>query len=232
MTDPARPEPVRPDPARIESVRIEPGGYLVIDTSAWIGARTGGRLPDLTADLHEWAQAAVCPGPEPEVDGRNGPRAWQATVRAWCEARGYRPAGVGVIEHAESRLDAAVWVLPAVTAGGQRIVVVGINHDPPSVHTDTSPDTWAWCDPDSVVIACPGGHAWTWRAGRELITAAGRPTTLTVVFGPGLDAPFSLCPQCAAHQLGHSRAPCGCDRTPWIVCPVCGQRCHLTLPRP
>lgn len=70
------------------------------------GVRTSGPLPDLTADLHDWARAAAGAGPEPVAGGRNVPQVWQASTRRWCTARGHRPAAVGVIEHAESRLEA------------------------------------------------------------------------------------------------------------------------------
>ena len=55
-------------------------------------------------------------------------------------------------------------------------------------------------------------------------------TTLTVVFGPNLDAPFTPCPTCIASAAGQRSEPCGCDGAPWIVCPVCGHRCDVDLP--
>jgi hypothetical protein len=94
------------------NVRIEPDGYLVIDARAWVGLRTGGTEPALTAD----------------------PRAWAAT--------------------------------------------------------------------------------------------------LTTVFGPSLDAPFSICPDSTAFHVGSRKTPCDCDRSPWILCPTCGQRCGVDLPQP
>ena len=87
--------------------------------------------------------------------------------------------------------------------------MVGINHDEPIVYADTCTDSWDWYDADSIDISCPGGHGWTWRTGRELVTADGSFTTLTVVFGPDLDAPFTPCPHCAAHAARQRSEPCG-----------------------
>jgi hypothetical protein len=112
------------------------------------------------------------------------------------------------------------------------VAVVLRNDDPPVVHTDTS-ETAGWYDADTVDIVCPGGgHGWTWRSGRELLDAAtGSFTTLTVVFGANLDAPFTPCPDCRAHQAGRRRDPCGCDGSSWILCPICGRRCDVELPQ-
>jgi hypothetical protein len=136
----------------------------------------------------------------------------------------------GLIVHDRTRLDARVWVLLATSDDHGDVAVVGVHQDPPTVYADTLAEVWAWHDADSVAITCSSGHWWAWRSGRELLTATGRPATLTGVFGPSLDAPFTGCPDCAAHHLGHRPTPCWCDGTPWIICPTCGQRCHLTAP--
>jgi hypothetical protein len=38
------------------------------------------------------------------------------------------------------------------------------------------------------------------------------------------------CRVCAAYDTGRRSAPCGCDGTPWIVCPTYRQRCDVELP--
>ena len=108
--------------------------------------------------------------------------------------------------------------------------MVGINHDPPVVYADACTDSWDWFDADSVDITCPAGHGWTWRTGRELVTQDGSFSSITLVFGPDLDAPFTPCPACTAAHEGGQGGSCGCDGTPWIVCPICGRRCDVELP--
>jgi hypothetical protein len=220
------------------NVRIEPGGYLVIDARAWVSLRTGGTEPALTTDIRAWASQRGDTARDNTDDpaapaGRQPDQDWADAARSWCHDRGHEVREPGVIVHAETRLNAQVRVLLASTSeGGRRIAVVGINHNPPTVHLDTTPDPWWWYDADSVVITCPGGHSWLWQSGREVLTAARRPATLTTVFGPSLDAPFSICPDCAAFHLGSRKTPCDCDRSPWILCPTCGQRCGVGLPQP
>ena len=108
--------------------------------------------------------------------------------------------------------------------------MIGIDHDPPTVYADTCTDPGDWFDADTVNIHCPTGHGWAWRTGRELVTADGSFTTLTAVFGPDPHAPFTPCPDCTAHQHDRRTTRCGCDRTPWIICPTCGRRCDVELP--
>lgn len=231
-----------------EYARITPAGQILIDTAAWLADRSGGLRADLTEQFRRWANgrldlAGTPPGsPHPDTGPATAVRAataavagsWPGLARAWCEHAGHQESGPGLVVHERTRLDTGVWVLPAVTApGGDRIAVIATGQHPPAVHTDTTADPWAWCDADTVTITCPTpGHWWTWKSGRELLTSTGRPATLTGVFGPNLDAPFSSCPDCAAYQLGHGRDRCGCDGVPWIVCPACGQRCRLTPPHP
>jgi hypothetical protein len=210
-----------------EHARITSGGRIVIDTTAWISRRTSRPRPDLTADLHAWAHQGTDLQPVP--DSNTG---WPDAAQAWCAARGHHVREPGLIVHEQSRLDARVWVLTATTTDGDPVAVVAVNDHPPTVYADGTSDPWAWCDAESVVIACPGGHTWTLRSGREVLTAAGRPATLTTVFGVNLDAPFSTCPTCTQFHLGAQATPCGCDGSPWIVCPVCGLRCDVHLPTP
>ena len=212
-----------------EHARIEPGGYVVIDVGRL--ARAAHRRPDeeLTGDLHRWADTH--PDPDRPATGRPRPA-----------GTGRRPPGPGartadsgwprpeLIAHVETRLDAEVWILPATAPELGPVAVVGINHDPPVVYADACPDSWDWFDADSLDITCPDGHGWTWRTGRELVTAGRSFTTLTAVFGPDLDAPFTPCPHCRAYQAGQRSKPCGCGGAPWIVCPVCGRRCDVDLP--
>jgi hypothetical protein len=217
-----------------EYARITPSGGVLIDTAAWITARAGGLRTDLTDQLHRWARHHR---PETADPAAGSPTGWPALASTWCEHTGYRVVEPGLIVHDRTRLNTSVWVLPATTredgpGAADRVVIVGAGGHLPAVYADTTTDPWAWWDADTVTITCPAGHWWTWRSGRELLTSTGRPTTLTVVFGPSLDAPFSPCPDCAAHQLGHHPSRCGCDGTPWIVCPVCGRRCHLGPPHP
>ena len=208
------------------SVWITADGRVVIDSAAWIGHRVRGSRPDLVADLHAWLDSVDT------LDDGETVRDWTSVSQAWCTARGHDVREPGLIVHEQTRLDARLWVLLLDAADGSRVAVVGINHEPPTLYSDGTSEPWVWCDADSVVITCPGGHSWTWRAGRELVTATGRPATLTTVFGPNLDAPFSACPTCAAYQLGTSTIPCECDGSPWIVCPICDRRCELRLPNP
>jgi hypothetical protein len=212
--------------------RIEPGGYVTIDTPAWLEQRTGGPDPDLTRDLHAWAATHTDTGEPTAPDRLALVRNWPATARAWCTARGHETPEPDLIAHTETRLDADAWILRVTTDGGYKVAVVGINHDAPTVYAEVPyMDPWEWFDADSVDLCCPCGHGWTWRTGRELVAADdGTFTTLTVVFGPNLDAPFSPCPNCTAHHLGQRATPCGCDGTPWIICPTCGHRCDVELP--
>jgi hypothetical protein len=227
--------------------RITPTGGVLIDTRAWLAARTGGVQADLTDQLHTWARhhlhevststgrphvAEVADLASSTATPRTG---WPVLARTWCEHAGHQVGEPGLIVHQRTRLDTGVWVLPATTndgdgEGGGRVAVIGTGDHPPVVYVDTTTDPWAWCDADAVTITCPAGHWWVWRSGRELLTAAGRPATLTGVFGTNLEAPFSSCPTCSEHRLGRRAAPCRCDGTPWIVCPVCGQRCRLSPP--
>ena len=205
--------------------RIEPGGYVVIDVDAWLDQRTGGPVDELTTDLLRWAATHPKGSQRAPTD-----RDWAATAREWMAGRGFEVADHDLIAHVETRLDATVWILRGSRPGYGPVAVVGVNNEPPSVCADVCTDSWDWFDADSVDIACPGGHGWTWRTGRELLTADGSFTTLTAVFGPGLDAPFTPCPHCAAHAAGQGPEPCGCDGAPWIVCPACGRRCDVHLP--
>jgi hypothetical protein len=216
--------------------RINPDGTIGIDTTAWLDQRTGGPDADLTSDLHAWATTSTGTG-EPGTPAGPGqaavPRAWPAVARAWCAARGFQTPEPDFLAHTGTRLDADVWILRAtVDSSRYRIAIIGLNQDPPVVHAEVPGlDPWEWFDADSVDIACPAGHGWTWRTGRELITGdTGTFTTLTAVFGTGLDAPYSPCGTCTAYTLGHRTTPCGCGGTPWIVCPICGNRCDVELP--
>ena len=157
-------------------------------------------------------------------------RTWPGLARAWCQERGHVITPPGLIVHERTRLDATVWILPAATVDERRVVVVGLDEHPPTVYADGCPDPWAWHDADSLVITCPQGHTWTWRTGRELLTATGRATTLTAVFGPSLNAPFT--PGTACTDQDDGPRGCGCDRDTGIVCPTCSQVCTLTLPTP
>jgi hypothetical protein len=211
--------------------RIEPDGHVRIDVAAWLARRTGGPDEDVTADLRQWAATHDDNGePVPDADQANLRRDWLSAVRTWCQHRRHDLAEVDRILHRGTRLDADVWILRATVRRSYRIAVVGINNDPPTVYSDSCTDSGDWFEADTVDISCPNGHGWTWRTGRELVTANGKFSTLTMIFGTNLDAPFSTCPTCTAHQLGQRDQPCGCDGTPWIICPVCGQRCDVELP--
>jgi len=213
-------------------------GFILIDACAWLDQRVAGPRPDLTRDLHDWATQR--PGATADVAASRPPRlgryGWQQAVLAWCDARGHAGpdpsdplAGPELISHEATRLDRDLWVARALTPDGHRIVVVQTEDDAPTVHDDHVTDSARWYDADTVDISCPNGHGWTWRSGRELLTADGSFTTLTVVFGPNLDAPFSRCGDCQAYDLGRRSTSCRCDRSPWIVCPTCGQRCDVEL---
>jgi hypothetical protein len=214
-----------------KNARIEPGGYVTIDVAAWLEHRTGGPDADLTTDLHAWAATHDDHGEPLRGSGQAPPRQdWSAAARTWCQQRGHELPDPDLIAHVETRLEAEVWILRATVGDRYRIAVVGINNDPPTVYSDSCTDSWDWFDADSVVIRCPGGHGWKWGTGREILTSSGKSTTLTGVFGTNLDAPFTTCPECTAHHLGQRSTPCGCDGTPWIICPTCGRRCDVELP--
>ncbi|HEX2810519.1 MAG TPA: hypothetical protein VHN80_30520 [Kineosporiaceae bacterium] len=208
--------------ARIES------DYVSIDALAWLDQRTAGTIPELTTDLQAYGARARTTD--------SGLYHWVDIALAWRRLREFNspdagdPGDAGVIAHVGTRLDAELWIARAVAPGYGRIVIVLFNDDLPVVYTDTVTDSGDWYDADTVDISCPNGHGWTWRTGRELIDAGGSFTTLTVVFGVDLNAPFSPCPQCEAHRLARRPDPCRCDRTPWIICPACGGRCDVELP--
>jgi hypothetical protein len=213
---------------------IHPGGYVTLDVRAWLDQRTGGPIDELTADLHQWASPTT-EAPTTEAPTTEAPSDWLETAQTWVTDRGFEPASpeqavTDVIAHVETRLDAEVWILRGTAPGWGPVAVVGINHEPPVVYADACTDSWDWFDADSVDITCPDGHGWTWRTGRELVTADGSFTTLSVVFGPDLDAPFTPCPHWRAYQAGQRPKPCGCGGAPWIICPVCGRRCDVHLP--
>jgi hypothetical protein len=213
-------------------------GFISIDVAAWLEQRTAGTLDDLTRDLHTWA-AQQGEQPEELTGQRIRPHGlgWRPTIVAWSAARGHAGpdprdplARPSVIAHEDTRLDADVWLARAVTAEGAAIVVVQLYDGDPAVYADAATDPDDWFDADTVEIGCPNEHGWTWRSGRELLTADGTFTTLTVVFGPNLDAPFTRCRDCEAYDAGRIDEACQCDGTPWIVCPRCGQRCDADLP--
>lgn len=205
-----------------EHAWIEPDGRVRIHTPAWLEQRTGGLDPEFTRDLHTWAATRT----------GTGPRDWPALARAWCTARELATPEPDFLTHTGTRLDADLWILRATSGHRYRIAVIGLNQDPPVVHAEIPHlDPGDWFDADSVDIGCPAGHGWVWRTGRELLVIAdGTFATLTTVFGPNLDAPFTTCRDCTAHHLGQRTTPCGCDGTPWIICPICGNRCDIDLP--
>jgi hypothetical protein len=206
--------------ARIEIDRI------VIDTTAWLEQRTAGPLPGLTRQLRAWARAHRPDGAE-----------WPEAVLAWCAAHGYRgpdrtdQAGPLVIHHELTRLDADLWLACARHPTRGRFVVVQRDDREPRIYTDyTTREIADWDDADSVDIACPRGHGWTWLTGTTLLDGQGSFTCLSAVFGTDPDAPFTGCPHCAAFRHGQRARPCGCDRSSWITCPACGARCDAELP--
>jgi hypothetical protein len=206
--------------------RIE-NGYISIDTTAWLEQRTAGQVTELTDDLRSWGARTLT--------WDRSLRGWVDLVPLWRLARGYvspdpaDPGDPAILAHAGTRLDAEVWIARMLTPSHGRVAVVRRDDDPPVVFTDTS-ETADWYDADTVQISCPNGHGWWWRTGRELLTAEGSFTTLTMVWGANLDAPFSRCRVCNAYDTGRRSAPCGCDGTPWIICPTCDQRCDVELP--
>lgn len=209
--------------------RIEPGGSVAIDTAAWLDLRTAGTLDDLTTDLLTYATRHHDDGqPVPAGDAAPVYRDWCALTESWLRHRDADRPDPDIITHQFTRLDAEI-CLHRATTDSCRIAVVSIDNDPPVVHCDSTNDSWDWFDTDSVIIHCPNRHGWTWGTGRELLTTDGDYTTLTVVFGPDIDAPFSPCPECTAHRAGHRDTPCDCDRTPWIICPTCSARCDVDL---
>ncbi len=210
---------------------IEPGGYITIDHTAWLERRTTGQRDDLTLDLHRWAANHPEPGaPSSHHDQQPHHGDWSATARRWCHERTYSLPEPDPIVHAQTRLDARLSIVRATTAGQESIAIVGINDDWPHVYTDHCADSWNWLDADSIEINCPQGHRWTWRTGRELLTADKSFTTLTLVFGTSLDAPFTSCPQCTVHRRHPRTKPCPCGGVPWILCPTCQARCDVDLP--
>jgi hypothetical protein len=206
-------------------------GHVVIDTAAWLEQRTAGVLDEPTRDLHAWAAAHADTPRPPGVDP------WRHLTLTWC--RHHRltgpgpvdaPPGPDLVHHEFTRLDTELWVARAVSPTWGRLAVVQQDDDPPTVYADDTRETAPWLDADTVTIACPHGHGWTWPDGEDLADADDRPTTLAAVFGPSRDAPFTCCPHCTAHTHGRRPEPCRCDRTSWIVCPICGARCDTHLP--
>lgn len=224
--------------------------YIRIDTPAWLAQRTGGTVAELTYDLLTWATAGRSdrrglgdPAPRFSPGGPQGvgePSAfpsgwWVDAVQAWCRHRRHTSADVRdpgavplQISHVGTRLDTEIWIARSVDPDCGPIAVVQVNEEPPVVYADDVTDSADWYDADTVDIVCPNGHGWTWRTGRELIDAQGRFASLSVVFGPDLDAPFTRCPTCLPRN-GRRPNPCGCDRRSWILCPLCGSRCDVEL---
>ena len=209
--------------------RIE-NGYISIDTTAWLEQRTGGPLPHLTEELRVWGNDRRH---HDEPDSFH----WEDAALAWCRYREYSSpdpsdpdAGPTVIGHFGTRLDTELWIARADAREHGPIAIVVVNDEAPVVYANRVTDSADWYDADTVDITCPSGHGWTWRTGRELIDASGSFTTLTVVFGPDLDAPFTACPTCTDHHDGRRQDACGCDRSSWIACPACRSRCDVELP--
>lgn len=205
--------------------RIEPGGFVSIDTSAWIAERTGGPDPDLTDNLRAWGAALILCDPD-----RKQAHDPITEARTWCLTYGYAINEPGLITHEDTRLDVRVWILRATVAENYPIAVIGLNDAEGCVYADTCLDSGYWFDADSIDIACPAAHGWTWLSGRELITSRGDFTTITRVFGTDLDAPFTACPDCEKTRSASKPRGCGCGATPWIICPTCGRRCDVELP--
>jgi len=162
--------------------------------------------------------------------------AWRRAALSWCAVRGHRrpdarrpDAAPTVIVHTATRLDRPLWLALASTADRGPIVVAQVGRTPPVVHAAATTEPVRWYDADTVVVHCPRRHRWIWRTGREMLGADGRATTLTRVFGPDLEAPFTRCPDCFAVEQGQRRGPCGCDGASWILCPTCGERCDVDL---
>jgi len=213
--------------------RIEPGGYVSIDTAAWLEQRTGGPIDEATADLLHWAETHPAAGAEGWILASiPRSRGWILTARAWCTQQGWELVEPDLIVHTDTRLDAEIWILRASTptADFGRIAIVGVDHDPPVVFAESCTDSGDWFLADTVDVFCPDGHGWTWRTGDELIDATGSFTTVAAVFGTGDDAPFTLAPPCTLHHDGQLPHSCTCDRAPWIRCPTCGRRCDVELP--
>ena len=202
-----------------EHAHIE-SGRIVIDTAAWLEQRTAGPLPHLTYDLITWAAT--------QPSGAD----WPERVLAWLtlhECAGPDRSGPLVIHHELTRLDAVVWLAYARHRGWGRIVVVQQDHHYPAVYADGTRELEERLDADSIDIGCPNGHQWTWRTGSPLIDGEGSFTSLAAVFGTDPAAPFTACPGCTTFAQGHRRRPCRCDRSSWIVCPICGARCDAEL---
>jgi hypothetical protein len=122
-------------------------------------------------------------------------------------------------------------VLRATVGHQYRIAVVRTGHHLPVVHAEIPHlDPGYWFDADSVDITCPHGHGWTWRTGRDLVTAHGDFTTLSEVFGPDPDAPFAACARCAPGPRSPRRILGDCHHVPRILCPTFGADCDVELP--
>lgn len=222
---------------------------VTIDTTAWLRRRTTSQLSDLTGDLHAFGarSAERLHHVDPPFVLSNPADPWPDVVLAWCRDRGHThpnpglgdphlqdpgepDAGPMVLRHEDTRLDTSVWIARAVAPGVGAIAVVMMRFQMPLVYGDATTDGTEWYDADSVAINCPGGHSWTWRTGRELLTSAGKATTIARVFGPDLNAPFTCCPTCTAIEQGHHPGPCRCEGSSLILCPVCGARCDVGPP--
>jgi len=219
-----------------KNARIGPGPTVTIDTTAWLKHRVGPLNDVLTGDLRSWAtalnddtgQPATAPSRTSTFALGHRSYEWWNQTQTWRQKNGYIETIPRLIVHSDTRLDATVWIYRLLTGHGHHIVVIGLNDQAPTVYTDTRVDTWTWLDADSIDILCPNHHHWTWKTGRELLTRTGMPTTVTLIFGPSLDAPFTLAPNCT-HDSNNGEPDCGCGTTPWILCPTCGQHCDVEL---
>ena len=211
---------------------ITPDGSVTVSTKAWLQQRVDGRLPELTGHLRRWANRHTPEGEprKPELLPGATLRTtadWVATTRAWAEATDSQEAEPDVIVHQGTRLDTNLWIVRVTNPARRRLAVVGVNPHPPAVYGDSCASVMDWSD-ISVDILCGNGHSWTWRHGRELLTADLAFTTITRVFGQHGDTPFTPCPTCPPAAVGRA-ITCGCDGTPWIRCPTCGNRCDIEL---
>jgi hypothetical protein len=197
--------------------------YYLIDTTTWLGQRTGAHHPGHSAQLQDFVRYDGFGDYRPSMD-------MAARMRLWCAAHGYAVGDGSVIEHNDECLTKPVTIVLAVTTGvaRQALALVSIDGGSPEVYSDITTDVGYWFTATTIQISCPGGHAWTWDGDRDLYAADGAAARITELFGRDASV-ISRCRDCTAFDDGATEQMCRCSGFA-VYCPACAERCQVSLP--
>ena len=209
---------------REPSVRITPGGRVVIDTGAWIARRIRAPRPDLVADLRAWVESF-----DPPDDG-DTVMDWTSVTQAWCAARGHDVREPGLIVHEQTRLDARLWVLLLDAADGSQVAVVGINDNQPACTPTARRSRGYGATPTASSSPARAGTPGPGARAANSSPRPGGPPLSPWCSGPTWTPRSPPTQPAPRTTTSASTIPCECNGSPWIVCPLCGQRCDSACP--